>query len=171
MKKINKIRSQKGTSLIELILYIALFSIIIIVVVDLLITSGSLKAESESQSGLQTDAELITSRLSYELRNADSVTTPNVIGQTTNTLVVTTGAESQSFSLAGDNLFYQKTVGATTTSANLNTNLTKVSNLSFQALGFVGGKLSIKASFSLTETKATQQGNQTKNYEIITTTR
>ncbi len=171
MKKTPKNLNQKGTSLVEVILYIALFSIIIIVIVDLLITSGSLKTESESQSGLQIDAALITSRLNYEIRNADTITSPAVIGQTTVNLSLTTGSEIQAFSLSGNNLIYQKTVGVTTTSANLNTNLTNVSNLSFQALGSVGGKISIKINFTLTEGKATQQGNQTKNYEIVATTR
>ncbi len=171
MKKITRLFSQEGTSLIEVILYIGLFSIIIVVVVDLLITSRTLKTESESQFGLQTDAAFITSRLNYEVRSADTVTTPAGIGQTTSSLVLTSGSETHTVSLSGNNLVYQKTVGIATTSANLNTDLTTVSNLSFQALGFVGGKLSIKINFALTEVKATQQGNQTKNYEIITTTR
>ena len=171
MKKTPKNLNQKGTSLIEVILYIALFSIIIIVIVDLLITSGSLKTESESQSGIQTDAALITSRLNYEIRNADTITIPTAIGQTTANLSLTTSSEIHTFSLSGNNLIYQKTVGLVTTSANLNTNLTNVSSLSFQALGSVGGKISIKINFTLTEGKATQQGNQTKNYEIIATSR
>src|SRR3989344_3081981 len=111
MKRYTKRLSQKGTSLIEVILYMALFSIIIVVIVDLLITSGSLKTESESQSGLQIDAAFITSRLSYEVRNADTITTPAAIGQTTNSLVVTSGSETHTHSLSGNNLIYQKTVG------------------------------------------------------------
>lgn len=171
MKKITKPVFQKGTSLIEVILYIALFSIIIIVVVDLLMTSGSLKTESESQSGLQIDAALITSRLNYEIRSADTVTSPATIGQTTTSLSITTGSETHTFSLSGTNFLYQKTVGATVTTDNLNSNLTNVSNLTFQALGFSGGKLVVKTNFTLTEAKAIQQGNQSKNYEIIVTTR
>lgn len=171
MKKATKLFSQKGTSLIEVILYIALFSIIIIVVVDLLMASGSLKTESESQLGLQTDAAFITSRLNYEIHNSDSIMAPATIGQLTNSLGLTTGSETHTFSLSGSNLLYQKTVGATVTTANLNSNLTNVSNLTFQALGFSGGKLSIKANFTLSEAKATQQGNLSKNYEIILTAR
>ncbi len=171
MNKFIKKHSQRGTSLIEVILYIALFSIIIFVVVDLLITSGSLKTESESQSGLLIDAGFITSRLNYEIRNSDTITTPVLAGPATTSLTLTSGSETHTFSLSGSNLLYQKTVGVTTTSANLNTDLTNVSNLSFQALGSVGGKLSVKINFALTDVKATQQGNQTKNYEIVVTTR
>lgn len=171
MRKIINLFSQKGTSLIEVILYIALFSVIIIVAVDLLMTSGSLKTESESQSGLQIDAALITSRLNYEIRSADVVTSPATIGQITTSLSITTGSETHVFSLTGSNLLYQKTVGVTVTTANLNSNLTNVSNLTFQALGFSGGKLVVKTNFTLTEAKATQQGNLSKNYEIIVTTR
>lgn len=171
MKKITREMSQKGMSFIEVVLYIALFSIIIIVVIDLLITSSTLKAESESQSGLQTDAAFVNSRLSYEIRNADLVTTPSAVGQTTGNLILTTGSETHSFSLSGTNLFYQKTVGVVTTSTNLNTTLINVSGLSFQALGFLGGRLSLKINFTLTEGKAIKQGNQTKSYQLIVTKR
>ena len=167
MKRYTKRLSQKGTSLIEVILYMALFSIIIVVIVDLLITSGSLKTESESQSGLQSDAALISSRLTYEIKSADATTTPSAIGQTTATLVLTTGPETHTFSLSGNNLSFQKTVGISTSSANLNTNLTAVSNLSFQRLGNLGGKHSFKIGFTLTEIKSTQQGNLSKTYQIV----
>lgn len=162
---------QAGTSLIEVILYIALFSIIIIVVVDLLITSGSLKTESESQSGIQTDAGFITSRLNYEIRNSDTIITPVLGNPPTGSLVLTSDSETHTFSLSGSNLLYQKTISGVTTTANLNTNLTNVSSLNFQPMGNIGGKLSVKINFVLTQVKANQQGNQSKNYEIITTTR
>jgi|SRR3990172_1600740 len=171
MKKTKRLFSQKGTSLIEVILYIALFSIIIIVVVDLLITSGSLKTESESQSALLIDAGFITSRLNYEIRNLDTITTPVLSGPTTNSLVLTNGTETHTISLSGNNMLYQKTIGLATTSANLNTSLTSVSLLTFQPLGNSGGKLSIKINFVLTEVKASQQGNQSKSYEMVVTTR
>jgi len=171
MKKSTGKLAQKGTSLIEVILYIALFSIIIIVVVDLLITSGSLKTESESQSGLQSDAALISSRLTFLIRNADTIVTPSVIGQTTTTLVLTNGAETHTFNLLGNKLSNQKKIGATTTTANLNTNLTAVSNLSFQDIGNVGGKQSLKIGFTLNEVKPTQQGSLSKIYQVVATQR
>ncbi|MDO8260598.1 MAG: hypothetical protein Q7T50_03835, partial [Candidatus Magasanikbacteria bacterium] len=117
------------------------------------------------------DAAFIITRLSYEVRNATAITTPSTIGQTTSSLNLTSGSETHTFSLSGNDLIYQKTVGASVTSNNLNTSLTNVSNLTFQALGFSGGKLSVKIHFVLTEVKATQQGNKSKTYEIITTTR
>lgn len=171
MKKLTERLSQRGTSLIEVILYIALFSIIIIVVVDLLITSGSLKTESESQSGLQSDAALISSRLTYEIRNADTITTPSGIGETTTSLVLTNATETHTFNLLGSNLSYQKLVGTTTTTANLNTSLTNVSNLSFQNLGNSGGRQSLKLNFTLTEVKPTQQGSLSKTYQVVVTQR
>ncbi|HSX58124.1 MAG TPA: prepilin-type N-terminal cleavage/methylation domain-containing protein [Candidatus Saccharimonadales bacterium] len=165
------LKNQKGTSLIELLLYIAILSIIFVVIVDLSISSGSLKQEAESQTSLQTDASYLVNRLSYEVKNSDTITSPASLGQTSSSLVLTTGSETHTFSLSGANLLYQKTLGLITSSANLNSNLTSVSNLAVQRLGSGSGKASFKITFSLTDLKPTQQGTLTKNFEVIATTR
>ncbi len=169
MRELKSLLSDKGTSLIEVILYIALFSLIIVVVVDLLITSGGLKTESESQNWLQTDANLISTRLSYEVRNATAVVTPAVIGQTAGSLTLTFGSETHSFSLNSGSLLYENQ--GVTQPTNLNSSQTSISGLAFQVLGNTGGKLSLKIDFTISTNKVSQQGILTKSYQIIVTQR
>lgn len=171
MKKNYFKQNQKGTTLIEIILYIALLSIISLVVIDLLISSGSLQLETEEQSNQQQNAAYISQRLTNEIRQADSVLNPLTVGQTSTSLSLINNSETHSFSLNSTNLEYQKTIGTSTTTADLNNSEVAVSNFLIQRLGFVAGKNSFKINFTLTNIKSGQQGTLEKNYEIITTLR
>lgn len=171
MRKFVKNVNQKGTSLIEVLLYIGLLSVVLIVIIDLLITSGSLKQEANGKSSLAQDAHYISQRLTYEIERADSVTSPATIGQISQILNTTVGSESYTFSLNAGNLEMQKMVGLSVLTANLNSSLTSVSNLSVQRLGNISGKSSFKINFTLTNLKSTQQGTLSKNYEVVATLR
>ena len=162
MRKTNRLNFQKGTTLIELLLYLALFSIILVVVVDLLFTSGQLKMESESQNSLQQDANLISKRLNYEVHSATSSATPS-----NSSLVLNVASETHTFSLSSGNLVFQKVVGPSTINANLNSNLTTINSISFTNLGNALGKSIIKTVFTISSTKLTKQGANTKTFEIF----
>lgn len=162
MRKTNRLNFQKGTTLIELLLYLALFSIILVVVVDLLFTSGQLKMESESQNSLQQDANLISKRLNYEVHSATSSATPS-----SSSLVLNVASETHTFSLSSGNLVFQKIVGPSTINANLNSNLTTINSISFTNLGNALGKSIIKTVFTISSTKSTKQGANTKTFEIF----
>jgi hypothetical protein len=158
---------QKGTSLIELLLYFALLSIILIIAVDLMIRTGEFSMEAGSQNVLQEDARFIGSRLSYDIHQAGAVTTPAALGQTTTTLILTVGTETHTYSLNGNNLEYQKIVGPNTQTANLNSNLTKINSLSFQRLGSTNGKHTIKITFEIEDLKGKKGGPLKKTFETV----
>lgn len=171
MRLAKKLTNQRGLTLIEIIVYIALLSIVLLVVFDLLLTTSSLKSESESNLSLQKDESQIINRLNFEIKQADTIATPSSIGQTTASLSLTTGTETHTLILVGNNLVLQKTLGASTATANLNSDLTAVSALSFQRLGNTTGKVNLKINFTLTNLKTTQQGTLSKNYQMVVTTR
>src|SRR5512146_26781 len=74
MTKLNK---QKGTTIIELLIYLALLSIFLTVLLDVFVTTLDFKLSSESTSTLNQDTRYIFSKLSYDVYNADSFTIPN----------------------------------------------------------------------------------------------
>jgi len=91
-KQINKYaKTQKGVSIVELIVYIGLLSIFMLVLVDVFVTILNSKLESESTSTLNQDARYIYSRIAYDVANATSFTVPNptklMVGGDTYTLV------------------------------------------------------------------------------------
>jgi len=158
---------EKGATLIELLLYLALLSIILGVIVNLIFTSGQIKQEAETNTFVSSDAAYLTKRLSYEIRNASALSTPGTLGQTTNSLVLTVNGETHTFSINSTNLQFDKLVGAVTTLANLNSNQVKVSNFSVQKLGNALGKSSLLVNFTLTSTKTGQTAPVTKTYNFL----
>jgi len=78
---------QKGITIIEIILYLALLSIFMITLLDIFMGGLNLQFESEGTSAVQTDGQFIMARLMSDLKNADSVTTPALLGDSSGTLV------------------------------------------------------------------------------------
>ena len=56
--------SQKGASLIELLLYFSLLGILLTVVTDVMLRTSEFSLEAASKNDLQGDVRFITSRLS-----------------------------------------------------------------------------------------------------------
>jgi len=160
-------KPEEGTSLIELLLYFALLTIILIIAVDLMIRTSEFSLEASGQNVLQEDARYTTNRLAYDIHQANSITTPASLGQTTSTLTISVGTETHTYTLAGNNLEYQKIVGPNTQTANLNSNLTKLNSLSFQRLGTSGGKPLIKITFEIEDVKGKKGGPTKKTFESV----
>jgi hypothetical protein len=160
-------KGQEGTSLIELLLYFSLLTIILIIAVDLMIRTSEFSLEAAGQNVLQEDARFIGNRLAYDIHQASSIVTPATLGQTTSTLTISVGAETHTYTLAGNNLQYQKTVGTNTQTANLNSNLTKINSLSFQRLGNTNGKHTIKITFEIEDLKGKKGGPTKKTFESV----
>ena len=158
---------QKGTSLIELLLYFALLSIILIIAVDLMIRTGEFGMEASGQNVLQEDARFIGNRFGHDIHQAGAITTPANLGQTTSVLTITVGSETHTYSLNNNNLEYQEIVGPNTQTANLNSNLTRINSISFQRLGNTNGKHTIKITFEIEDLKAKKGGPLKKTFETV----
>lgn len=167
MENSKLIVTQKGTGLIELLLYFALLSIILLIAVDLMIRTGEFSMEASGQNVLQEDARFINARLAYDIHQANSMTTPANLGQTSSTLTIVVGTETHTYTLVGNNLEYQKLVGPNTQTANLNSNLTKINSLSFQRLGNTNGKHTIKITFEIEDLKGKKGGPLKKTFETV----
>lgn len=162
-------RSQKGTSLIELIVYFALLSTVLVIAVDIMFRTSEFSLESAAQSGLQEDARFIISRLSYDIHRAENITTPANIGTSTSTLVLTNGSDTYTYSLVGSDLELQSETGPLPTiqNANINSNQTKVNSISFQRLGNSSGKHTFKITFNLEGATSQKGGPEQKTFETV----
>lgn len=65
---------QNGYSILELIVYISIFSLISIVLINSLITTMKTYARASSYRALQTNGDLVMERVSREIRKGTSVT-------------------------------------------------------------------------------------------------
>lgn len=156
MKNIKQSRKdeQDGFTLIEVIMYIALFSIIIGGIVGLAILATSQRQKNEVTNSVNYQGEAVMSLITQDIHGASSITTPG-LGTSSSTLSLATSLVS-----SNPSVFSGSTSGGITSleisqgSPAVNTLLTnshvKVSNISFMNMGLPSTKGSILISFTIT---------------------
>lgn len=170
--KINLLtKYQKGTSLIELILYFSLLGIVLIIATDIMLRTSEFSLESAAGNDLQDDAKFIISRFSYDIRRADSISLPAALGDSSGALTLAVGSETHTYTLNGSDLEYQETIGPNSQTGNLNSNRTKLNYLTFERLGNTGGNPAIKITFELEGTTAKKGGAEQKTFATVVSQR
>jgi type II secretory pathway pseudopilin PulG len=154
---------QTGFTLIELLLYMGIFTILLTVFIQMFGHLMDTQIESNTTSGISYDAKYIPARLTYDIRLAESITSPS-IGISGPSLQFVENSIPVSYALTGSNLTITNGSGTD----QLNGSDTSVSNLSFTPLGSVNGKLTVKISFTLTS-KTVRRGNNFLTENIQTT--
>ena len=162
IKYLKNKKFQKGVTIIELMIYIALLSIFILVLVDVFVTILNAKLESESTSTLNQDARYIYSRLAYDVENADSMSLPVGVGVTGGTLQIAIGGVTNTYSLNAGNLNLTTSTG---TSMKLNGEDTTLTDLSFARLGPPDEKPTVKVSFTIKSLVILSSGDQTRTID------
>lgn len=119
---------QRGSTLVELLVYMAILTTIMLVVTDFLLQTIEARLEIQAKSSIEQDQRFILSRLTYDIKRADSITAP--ASGTTDNLVLVIGGETYTFQLSTVN--FQLTNNSGT--HNLNSTDIEVSNLNFQRL-------------------------------------
>ena len=160
MKKYN---DKKGFSLIELVLFMGLYSIVLLVLTTLFAEIVQKQLELQSTTSVETDHTYILSRLNYDFNRADSVIIPDVIGDVSEqlTLVIegieyTYSVNGTAFELSGNGGTFQ-----------LNSPRTEVSDVTFQKIGNLSGSPTIKTKLKLNS--KVQESSGIKNIDIDTT--
>lgn len=154
LPKINNAGS--GFTLIEFLLYMGLFSILLVVTFQMFSSIFSVQLESEATSSVDADGKYIIQRFTYDMNRASSITTPSTQGTSSATLTIVANSQNLTYSLNGNNLQLQNTTAGT--SDQLNSSDTTVSNLSFIRLDG-GGKDVVQMNFTLTSV-AIREGNR-----------
>ncbi len=151
----------RGATFVELLIYMAIFSMLLVSFSQIFGSVLNVQQESQVTSHVVMDGQYILQRLSFDIQRASAVTTPLALGTQTTNLSITINSVSSSYSLSNGNLIVSNANGTDT----LNGFDTSISNLTFQRLGNQGGKDTIKISFTVTS--KTQRGSnfETKNYQ------
>lgn len=132
LSAINSFRKKsKGFTLIELLLYMGIFSILIVVLFQLLASIFDLQLESESVSSVSQDGRFIVNRLVYDVPRAATISAP-LLGALGQNLTIKDGVKTFTYSLSSGNLILTQNPGSI--SNQLNSIDTTVSNLNFYHL-------------------------------------
>src|SRR5260221_6706185 len=83
MKKINHkpLLPEAGFTMVELLLYMGIFSILLVVLIQLFTSILSLHLEPQATSSVDQDGAAILSRLSYDIHKSASISSPTIGSQ------------------------------------------------------------------------------------------
>lgn len=158
-----KTTDNQAFTLIELLLFMGLFTIILGVLTNLFSVIIDTQSEVESTSAVENDSKFITTRIMYDIQRAEDITTPSSLGAQTSTLRLTIDGETYEYTVTNGNL--QLTVDSETDM--LNGNLTQISEISFQRFGNIGGKHAIRLNFTIDSRNETAAGEESKKIETM----
>jgi hypothetical protein len=154
----------KGTTIIEIILYLGLISIFMVTLTNAFVAGANFKLESESNSTMQTDSQFIFSKLMNDLGNTDSISQPATLGVTTNTLVFTSSGATYTYALIDGDLIRS----TNSESLKLNSLDTKLTSISFTRLGNGSGVPTIQVKYDV-ESTIVLSGERTEARSFQTT--
>lgn len=156
--KLNK----KGFTLLETLIYFALLSIILLVVVNLFFIISESSLESTSKSSVEIEGGYVLKRLAFDIRQAESISVPTNPGDSSSSLNLVINGSNYDYFL--DNFVLNLDTGATTP---VTSNSVLVQGVEFTHIAESGGKPTIKVSFTLESAKPTKTGVETKNFESV----
>lgn len=166
MKKLHAPSHRTGFTLVEVLLYIGIFTVIISAIVGLLILATAQRVKNQVIADVNYQGEAVMASLTTAVHGAGSVTAPAL------------GAASPSLTLAMPNPTVNPTVydafsdgttsrlrlaeGSPAVQTNLTNSHVTVSGLSFSNVGLAGSKGSIKVQFTLSYNNPS--GNDSYNF-------
>ncbi len=154
-------KKQKGFTLVEMLIYIGLLSLLLVVMVDLFASSLDVQLESQATAGVDMDAKFILSRLTSDIRKADTIVTPTLESTPSGTLTVTRGGITQTYATQSGVLVYT----ASGNTSSLNSFETTIKNISFRQVGNNGGKTAIQISATVQSKTTRTSGKEERKIE------
>lgn len=143
---------QSGFTLVELLIYMGLFSIMIFLISDVLFAALDVQLSSRSTSSADQDSRYIFNKLSYDIHGADDVTLPMETSSPSSVLRLQRNGQEYTYELNNANLV----VRSASQTNQMNSFDTDVSDLSFVRVG--GEKGTILVTFTVTSKTADKNG-------------
>lgn len=134
--------SRSGTTIIELIIYMGIFGTLLVVFTHFFLTVLDVKRESEAVSYTAQDARFLLQRLTYDIKNSSSITTPGSLGSQGALLVLVQNGSTVTYLASGSALLRN---GERIHSFN-----TDVLSPSFTRRGNTNGKNALQISYTVT---------------------
>lgn len=162
LKKI-KIKSQKGASIVELLLYMSILAVLLTILTSVFVSALDVQSESQATSSVEQDGNYILARLNYDIHRAQSINIPEALGEQSGNFQIVVDGENYAYGMDGNNnLILTNNSGA----GNLNNYNTSISDFSIQRLGNTGGtEDTLRISFTLTSRNKRISGFETKNFQ------
>lgn len=154
-------QKKKGSTLIELLLYMSLLTILTVMLVDIFVQALDVRLESEANSNVSSDGRFILSRFGYDIGRADIIMIPALLGDQTISLQSQSDGINYAYNLNGNNLELTDDIST----ERLNSFDTSVSRLIFKRLGNVTGKHTMQIQFTVMSNTTRKSGPEVKNFQ------
>jgi type II secretory pathway component PulJ len=158
--------NQRGFTMVELLLYMGIYSILMVVLMQIFTSILSVHAESQANSAVDQDTNYILSRMTQDLHTATNVVTPS-LGTSGTALHIIGAGKDITYSISGNTMTL--TDNNTLTTDRLNSVDTDAT-ASFLPIGNAtpGSKVSVKVILTITS-RIIREGNRHQTQTIETT--
>jgi type II secretory pathway pseudopilin PulG len=146
--------NKRGFTIVELVIYMGIFSVLLLVFVEMFATLVNKQLETEALSNVQQDANFLLSRFSYDFSQAKSIALPAAPSTPSASLLLLIGANPLSYVLSSGNLISSQS-GVLN---QLNSSETTISNLTFQRLGIGNSSDVVQIKCDITSKAKKQSG-------------
>lgn len=155
--------SQKGISVVELLLYMAILAVLLTILTSIFVSALDVQSESTATSSVAQDGNYILARLNYDIHRAQSITIPATNGNSSDNFQIVISGVNYTYSVdENNNLILTANLAA----KNLNNYGTSISNFSVTRLGNAGGvENTLKINFTVTSRTKRISGFETKNFQ------
>ncbi len=154
----------KGFTLVELLVYMGLLSILLVALTTIFTTVIDTQLNAQTTSYVSQDGRYIYSRFIYDINNASSVLSPAALGSTSASLVLTKDGSQVTYALSGNDLVMTNNTGSYT----MNSFGTKISKLSFKRVGNAGitnPKDTFQISFTVSGNRQADSSPEVKDFQ------
>jgi len=157
-----RMTAQKGFTLVELLIYMGMLSIILVVLSQIFGSILDAQLESQSTSAVHRDGRFILSKLTYDVHRASSIVLPASLGASSTSLQLDISGIN-TYSLNNGNLELTDSLETN----NLNSADTTVSNLTFTRIGntVANAKNTVRITYTITSKIVRPKGMETKDFQ------
>ena len=154
-------KSLKGFTLVELLIYMGLISILMVMITQLFGSIFDVKVESEASSSVEQDGRFIFSRLIHDIQRSTAITTPLSYGASSSSLVLTIEGVSYTYAVSGGTLQLTNDIGTN----SVNSSQTAVSDMTFQKIGDETANETVQISFTISSIAQRTSGSEVRTYQ------
>lgn len=164
MKKIfNLSNSQKGVSIVELLLYMSILSLLLTVLTSIFVSALDVELESHAVSSVEQDGNYILARLAYDIHRAQSINIPALTGAISNSFQIVVGGVNYTYNInTNGDVILTNDLGLN----SLNNYGSSVSAFFAQRYGNAGGvEDTLKINFTITSREKRVSGYEQKDFQ------
>lgn len=125
---------QKGFSLLELLIYIAVLAVVMTMLVGVFFSINRSRGKVESQSEVNSNLRFAMEKLSGDIKSASQISTPVAAGSAANNLVINNAGATIEYCINAGTLRRQENGTCDGNSPTITSDKVKVDNLSFNRI-------------------------------------